>query len=279
LILARASPERYEELARTSVLAGEICWTPPALDRGRLYVRNQQRAACIYVGEANLLDDNSGRQSLTVADIPQGKYHDLAAILGVEPEYAFDVPSDAWLRSWYQTSLAILVAAGIATAAVKMGLRFVLQKTIAETTTWAIFWTLAFFAGVGAMTPLSHWRNEFVFTWPVSLFVAFQATMHQVRVSRRGMRGETNNLRSRLVALMFLAICVGYYVLCRRLSLVFEWAFLCGFGAAIPVSLVGRWLARRSARPLILDFVFTAGSFSAYYWGSVAWLWWKYPQP
>jgi hypothetical protein len=32
--------------------------------------------------------------TLTAADIPQSKYVDLAgAVLGVEPEYAFDIPS------------------------------------------------------------------------------------------------------------------------------------------------------------------------------------------
>ena len=42
----------------------------------------------------------------TAADIPQSKYIDLAAvILGVEPEYAFDIPSDAWLRQWFFVSL------------------------------------------------------------------------------------------------------------------------------------------------------------------------------
>ena len=35
LIVARAGTDRYEELARAGVLSGEICWTPPALDRGR----------------------------------------------------------------------------------------------------------------------------------------------------------------------------------------------------------------------------------------------------
>ena len=40
LILARADPERFEELGRTQVFQGEICWTAPALDRGRLYLRS-----------------------------------------------------------------------------------------------------------------------------------------------------------------------------------------------------------------------------------------------
>ena len=85
--------------------------------------------------------------------------------------------------------------------------------------------------------------------------------------------------QSRTIALAFLAVCVVYYLLCRRLSLVFEWVFLSGFAAAIPVALAGRWLSRRSPGPMIYNVVFTAASFAAYFWGSVAWLWWKYPAP
>ena len=39
LLLAQASPEAFQPLARAKVLSG-LCWTPPALADGRLYVRN-----------------------------------------------------------------------------------------------------------------------------------------------------------------------------------------------------------------------------------------------
>jgi outer membrane protein assembly factor BamB len=39
LLLAEASPAEFKPLARSKVLAG-LCWTPPALANGRLYVRN-----------------------------------------------------------------------------------------------------------------------------------------------------------------------------------------------------------------------------------------------
>jgi outer membrane protein assembly factor BamB len=39
LLLARPSPEEFKPLARAKVLSG-VCWTPPALANGRLYVRN-----------------------------------------------------------------------------------------------------------------------------------------------------------------------------------------------------------------------------------------------
>jgi hypothetical protein len=182
------------------------------------------------------------------------------------------------LRTWYAIGLEILIAAAIVVAAVKAALSIVLHSRLSRRATWAVFWTLAFLAGTVAMTPLSLARNEFVFTWPVSLFVAFQAMVQEVQVTRSaGPRDRAAVWRSRIVACIFLAVCIGYYLLCRRLSLVFEWVFLSGFAAAIPVSLAGRWLAGRSRRPALIDVVFTAGAFTAYFWSSVMWLWWKYP--
>ena len=39
LLLAAASPVEFKPLARARVLSG-VCWTPPALADGRLYIRN-----------------------------------------------------------------------------------------------------------------------------------------------------------------------------------------------------------------------------------------------
>jgi outer membrane protein assembly factor BamB len=39
LLVGQASPEEFKPLARAKVLSG-VCWTPPALADGRLYVRN-----------------------------------------------------------------------------------------------------------------------------------------------------------------------------------------------------------------------------------------------
>jgi len=39
LVLADASPDGFKPVARAQVLGG-VCWTPPALANGLLYVRN-----------------------------------------------------------------------------------------------------------------------------------------------------------------------------------------------------------------------------------------------
>jgi len=45
VILVRATPERFEEVARFKALTGKT-WNHPIIHRGRLYVRNAQEAAC-----------------------------------------------------------------------------------------------------------------------------------------------------------------------------------------------------------------------------------------
>jgi outer membrane protein assembly factor BamB len=55
LLVAQASPEEFKPLARAKVLSG-VCWTPPALADGRLYVRNAR-------GELQCLDVKSTASS------------------------------------------------------------------------------------------------------------------------------------------------------------------------------------------------------------------------
>jgi len=116
LILLRANPNQCEILARCAVLTGQLTWTPPILHRGCIYVRNQSRAACIYVGKPELLPANQVR--LTLADIPQDVYFDWAGqILSVEPEYAFDIPSSEWFWNWFYWSSGLLLVSLILAAA------------------------------------------------------------------------------------------------------------------------------------------------------------------
>jgi outer membrane protein assembly factor BamB len=270
LILARATTDRYEELARASVLAGEICWTQPVLRGGRLFVRNQSRAACIYLGEPAQLDSRIRARLLTTRDIPQKPYVDLAAmILGVEPEYAFDIPSREWFRTWYAVSNGILVGSLLVVLVACAMLRW-------WTTRWPNYvvarfacWSVMFLLGAVGTTILSRWRNDFVFTWPVSIFVAFQAVVSESRWRRRQQVPATGAWRSIVVAAFFVLSCFAYFWLCRRLSLVTEWAFLCGFMVALPCSIAGVFIFQRSRWRLPWEAGMTLVAFAAFYWSAV----------
>jgi hypothetical protein len=280
LILARATPERYDELGRVSVLAGEICWTQPSLSQGRLLVRNHSRAACLYLGRPESLDAELQRSATTAASIPQSEYFDWAAIiLGVEPEYAFDLPSPEWLKKWYQVCLVGVIGGCFAFILMTMVIPSVrrLSPETRETTGWF----LVFLVGALGTTFLSPRMNDFIFTWPVCLFAAFQPLMDRIVVRR----GELNHLnqshsaqtrrarwRSRLACLIFLCVCLLYFLACRRLSLVFEWVFLGGFAAAIPFSLAGKILFRKRRWHWLWKALCVVASFTAFFWSSVAFL-------
>lgn len=269
LILARATKERYEELGRVSVLGGEICWTQPALCRGRLFVRNQSRAACIYLGAPETLEASVRTRAVTVEEIPQKAYFDWASvILGVEPEYAFDLPSPTWLRRWYFLcltamggSLLILLAAFALPAFRRLS--FNVQETI--------YWAIVFVAGALGTTFLSLLLNDFTFTWPVCLFAAFQMFVNRITI-RHKQQPKSNWKISGAACLVFVAVCLCYFLICRRLSLVFEWVFLVGFLGAVPFSLAASHLF--TTRRLFRFWKLFAASlaFTAFYWSSIAFL-------
>ncbi|HQZ69161.1 MAG TPA: PQQ-binding-like beta-propeller repeat protein [Planctomycetaceae bacterium] len=268
LILARATTEKFDELGRVSVLAGEICWTQPALSRGRLFVRNQSRAACVFLGDPNSLQPELRQRAVTTASIPQSAYVDWASvILGIEPEYAFDLPSMNWLRLWFTVCLPGIMGGCLIIASLAWLIPW--YRRTSRTTQETVYWVLVFIAGVVGTTLLSRPMNDFVFTWPVALFASYQGLMDRISLNRQKLTFR-DRLRSGLACLIFLACCLAYFLACRRLSLVFEWTFLFGFAAAIPFSIAGRYCFQAKRWQLLWKMLMTVLAFSAFYWSAVA---------
>ncbi len=78
-----------------------------------------------------------------------------------------------------------------------------------------------------------------------------------------------------LLALGFLATCLAYFLICRRLSLVFQWVFLCGFAAALPASVAAAACFRRRRWYFLWDLLMLSLAFAAFYWSAAAVLAWK----
>ena len=279
LIVARASREKYEELCRTTLLGGEICWTQPAISRLRLFVRNHSRAVCVYLGLPDELAPQLRAKSISVSQIPQSKFLDLASVLlGIEPEYLFDLPRIDWLARWYFVSFLILVGsfavAHLSAGLIQFAMRIVIDRDVIQhrssssLATW-VFWILAFVFGAIGTTALSNWAQEFIFTWHVCLYVAWHIAISNVS-DRTSTRNRLQRVQS-LSAAIFLAVtCLVYFLLCRRLSLVFEWVFLIGFFGALPFNLASEKLFTQRRWTSIWQIVMTGIGFSAYFWTSVA---------
>ncbi len=275
LILARANPERFEPLSRVRVLTGEICWVQPMLYRRRLYLRNHSQVVCLYLGRPEQHAPDAKRPALTVADIPQSAYRDWAAIvLAVEPKYAMDPPTMAWLRQWFWVSLV----GGLACAALSgagWGAAWKLKRQRPSTRAfWWANWILTFIAGALGTTFLSGWTQQFIFTWHLCLFVGIQATTYHIHMPYET---ETQNAwTGRLVVLGFIVTSLVYFLICRRLSLAVNWVFLMGPLAAVPLIAAARWLGRRPRGGAYFEATLNVAAFAAFYWSSVAFLLWKY---
>jgi len=270
LILLRANPNECEILARCSVLTGQLTWTPPILHRGCIYIRNHSRAACIYVGEPELLPKN--QHTLALSDIPQDRYFDWAGqILSVEPEYAFDLPSRNWLWNWFYWSTGLLLASLILAAVPAC---FVQSER--RMLTWILgYRVLAFVSGALGTTWISAWTQEFVFTWPLCLFIALEPVLAIVKIRKE--KGKRRSLwKDYLPLFCFLIVFTLYFLLCRRLSLMFEWAFLAGPIGALPFGIWEWHIKKNTLGKVLFTVILKLLSFACFYASGVIVLWLKY---
>ncbi len=276
LILCRVSHEHYEELARTQVFQDEICWSAAALCHGRLFLRTQTRAACLYLGAEPLA---AKIETKNVTDIPHVRSFDPAPLLGGEREYPATTPEWSELRGWWLWSLAGLLLATVCAAVMqfaaslfcRMGTpaRPPLQdvastgvspepihspptsndgcdlategrtgKSAHPTSVRVVFWTVALLVGAVGSPLLNHRLSDYVFLWPLVLWASLQLTLLAVTWAESQPLPLRRRARgrSRLAGLGLLATSGLYFHLCRRLGLSIEWGFLTGFLPAFPVA-------------------------------------------
>ncbi len=268
LILARATPERYEEFCRAQIFSGQVCWTSPTLHRGRLYVRNHVYAACIYLGQPDRLEPGllkqPGAQTLQV----RGLLSKLEKIWRGSHLYA---PTAGQMLKWYGYCVGVIVAAGIlallANALVKRS-----RPRHALVAFRAVFWGGLFVLGAAGTPVLTFASREFVFTWPSALFAVYQAVLVVGEGARKGSVRERYIARASVIA--FACLCFGYYHLCRSLFVVMGYGFLVGILPAFPVAIVAARRMVGRGRPAS-DLGWAMASFSVYFWASALFTIWK----
>ena len=172
------------------------------LSRGRLFVRNSSRVVCIALSQAEQVPA-AGESPLTVADIPQSVYRDWASVLlAVELEFAMDAPVRDQLWLWLVASLFLLLSA-TALSALSIWIANTLGWTYGPDSQKRLSCGLAFVMGALGTTFLSSWRQEFVFTWPLSLFVMFETTVTRAVQSCH----SSSRWNSRLPLIFFVVTC------------------------------------------------------------------------
>ena len=296
LILGTVDRERFEEIGRADLLSGDICWTQPTLIRGRVFLRNHQRAICVYLGDPKLI--NAEDNSLRTSDITPRSGIDWAnLVFSVEPEYAMDAPTNERLCNWF---IAILVTGSVVAwgAAIIFGslviqLRhlfknFTIRKPVNQTTIGSpiskvnsgpairyLRRLIAILLGVIGTTLYSHWQGAFVFTWPLTVFVFFEICIYEAQLKRS--KSKVNPWPGRIAFLTLFVSIAAYYLLCRRLSLAFEWAFLTGFPFSVPFLLLARkQLTKSDYRSQFMEWFWWTIALITFYWAGAGLILWKY---
>lgn len=262
--LFRSSPENYEELGKVAIFPGEVCWTTPALSDGRLFLRTQTHAACLYLGRAPLAKET---KSLRADEVVMRRF-DPTVLLGAERDYPATKPEARDFRRWYGFGVVcIALAAALAAGANWLG------RPIAA---HLVFWIALFVAGAAGSWLVHRWQPEYFFSWPLALWAGYQlAILFSWSGSRAKFRSR-ERLISYGVGLAFLAMCGLYFHLLRWLGLALEWTFLAGFMLSFPVAATCEYFANRpGSYEWPRRFVASLLSFTAYFWSSVWFLdWW-----
>ncbi len=255
LILARASAERFEELARMPVLSGGgMCWAAPALAGKRLIVRDQKQAVCLWLGSPNELDPAWQTQTLTAVS----RGFDWTRLVPKEPDFPNDEPNTHEIAIWFVWSIGILFCAAV--AGMLLRIWFSARSCI------VMFAVLAFGLGAAGTTAIGAWFDTFALTWPVSLYIAYRRLFGFASDAH----GWRKHLLPRLALGLFIALCFAYYRLCMAVGYAMAWGFLSGFVPALPFVL----LARRVRNPAMKWFL-EGTAFSIYFWTSALIPGWK----
>ena len=309
VILARLGTSDYEELARAQVFRDEICWSSPALHQGRLFLRTQTRAACLYLGQAAL---NPAKPLQSVADIPQSQSVDWTPLLGGEREFPATAPEWSEFLSWYGWSVSGIAAAAIIASLITSLFHLMVlfrrqpkdhvaragatisaepQITPGQNSTGpsslrsptfdlsvrsSLFWLMVLVFGATGSPFLNRWRHDYVFLWPLVLWAAMQMTANTIDWAEHQPDRRSARWRSRGAGLLFLGIDALYFHLCRKLGLSIEWGFLSGLLPGFVVAALVAYEHRRPSRcRTILDGVFAILSFTIYFWSSALLIKWS----
>ncbi len=259
LVIAEARPDEYREIGRWPVFPGKISWTPPLVIGEKVLLRGGNRVAMLQLGasspELAAVPLTTDGLVLTPGEIPAAWVDQLRG-----QRYRF--PGRAEFAVWFAWCFAIL------------GVSWLLAwPAFRSSRIWAVLLLAeSSLLGLAAFPLLSEWLRWPVFTWPAVLFALFVGLM------RYGTYAEQAGSRRaawwvRLMTLLFCAACIVYDLACRKLGLPAGRGFLVGFLAAWPLVRLGNDALVKDRR--MRGLVMLALGFTAYFWMSVLFYFWR----
>lgn len=267
VIVAHADRTGYHEIGRAPVFQDEICWTVPALSDGRLFLRSMSHAVCLDVSDPHVVPANAIVKS---TGVPLEQLSQVAPawkwewLINGEREHPFMRPAVDELVWWYGWSMAALLP-GLLFGVTGMIVRPAFKTVIL----WNALLVMLVLSAIA--TPLLNRRtDQFVLTWPATLFVAFLSVLMLGHALRGRSLSWTEHLLARLGMLCFLGVCLLYFLLLRRFSLPHEWIFLAGFLPMWwPTSRLAAVALRRGMTPAVACGIIA--TFSADFWMCGGW--------
>ena len=217
VILARQGGVEYQELARCDVFAREVCWTSPALSDGRLFLRTQSRAVCLGLGH----EHQQLPSTLLVMNAMPHKQWNWTRLVGGERNAPLDPPSDSELTHWFSVTMGGLLAASLLALLMsilrswseRVSRLLAIRRWLPNPET--VYWLIGGLFGIVGSAALNSHLEQFVFTWPLVLALAFQKAM-VASVETRGLRfASRRRLLARGQGWVFVGICLLYGYLSR----------------------------------------------------------------
>jgi hypothetical protein len=267
LILARADSNSYHELGRVTLFEDAICWTPPLLWKGRLFVRGGGRAVCVFVGRPESVPPTT---TLTHTRTEPGWSLDRTWLIYRERDFPNDAPSWQELKVWFACSGLIFGAVALLVVAVKGIAAFFKIRFSGD----LLFWGLLFVAGFLAPRFFGPWFNGCVFTWPVSLYAALHLTLRACFGAEQAPARGKGRWLARAAMLGLVLVGYGYFELCWTIGMFIAWSFLFGLLPAFPLAMLAA-RAEAHGRPLWTIAWWSLLGFAALFWGGPALLLWR----
>jgi PQQ-like domain len=270
LILARADPNAYQELARAQVFHDETCWTPPTLWQGRLFARSPSRAVCVFVGRPENVP-----KGIATTTLPKFKgfwRFNPAWLVNRERDYPNDTPSWKEMTEWFAACVVIIFGgAALGTGLIILLARWPGGRMLPVSCLWLF---LVFILGFLGPNLLSGWLDRFLFTWPASLYAAFHAVVLVCGWAEQHRGQRRARWLARLAILVFLSVGYSFFVMCKAIGMFIGWSFLFGFVPGFPFALLAVRAELRQQRLVVLV-AWTLLAFAAFFWSCQGLLLWK----
>jgi hypothetical protein len=225
---------------------------------------------CLYVGRP---ENQPHEFSTATLSTKRPFWHfNVAWLASRERDYPNDAPSWQEMTEWFEACLLIAFGG----AALGTGIITLLIKPLTrrQPPMAVLFLALAFILGLLGPSVFSAWLDGFLFTWPASLFAAFQATVLACIWAEQQKGSRYRRWLARLAILSFVLVAYGFFVMCKAIGMYIGWSFLFGYVLAFPFA----FLAARAEvhrHWLIIRALWTLLAFAAFFWSCQALLLWK----